>query len=543
MNRGQTIQITPVGGVGQIGSNMTLFETEHDKVIIDAGILFPSEDFFDINYLIPDLSELIENPPSTLVITHGHEDHIGAIKHIIDCFPDITIWAPPFALELIRRKLDYFKISKKILSYDTNSEIDFNSFTITPIHVNHSIPDTFGLLVNSKNKDYSIFLVSDFKVDPINPYEREFDFKKLEEKSRDSKLKILLADSTNILSNNLETPSEKLVQDSFFELFKEARGTIYLTCFSSNTQRIQSAILAANENGKRVLLYGRSMINYANVAVAMGLIEEGSYYTDQASLPNKKNLVVILSGCQGDFRGSFRRVAKGEDTYFKPTSDDVFIISSKAIPGNEKKISLLENDITEFGSKIISSRDKLIHVSGHPGRNDLLKVYNCFSPTHIAPIHGEGLFIKKHCEFINESYPQAQAIHLSNFDSLIVSKDLEVSTREVEALAPILIHGSGLEIEREKISKRRKLATTGLILLSINRETLIKRKISFEISLEGLPSVLENDEGELRDFISSELSGRKIKLLEKTADEIRIAIRRYAHSKVGYKPVTIVHFV
>jgi ribonuclease J len=537
------LKITPVGGVGQIGSNMTLFKTKNDNILVDAGILFPSEDFFDINYLIPDLSTLLDDPPTDLVITHGHEDHIGAIRHIIEILPEINIWAPPFACELIRRKLDYQKISKKINQYVADTVLKFNDFNIHPIHVNHSIPDTFGLLFNCKEGEYSTLLLSDFKVDAINPYEKEFDFKKLENLTTKFKTKLLLADSTNILSTNLETPSEALVLESFKELFKRDKGTIFVTCFSSNTHRIQSAITAAKMHNKRVLLYGRSMINYANVAIERGLIEEGSFYEDQASLPNKDNLVVLLSGCQGDFRGSFRRVAKGEDTHFKPGADDLFVISSKAIPGNEKKISLLENEIIESGASIISSRDKMVHVSGHPGKEDLLKVYKSYMPTHIVPIHGESLFLKKHCEFINESYPQAKALRIHNFDSLIIKSSHEISFEKGKALEPVLIHGSAQVIERENISKRRKLATTGCIILSINKETLIKRNSSFKISLEGLPNIFNDELPELESFIASELSGRKIKLLDRTAEELRIAIRRYTNTKIGYKPVTIVHFV
>lgn len=537
------LNIQPVGGVGQIGSNMTIFETKKCRILVDAGILFPSEDFFDINYLIPDLSHLKKNPPTELIITHGHEDHIGAIRHVIDAFPEIKISAPKFATSLMRNKLDYLKISKKITEYDTNTIFEFDDIEVHPIHVNHSIPDTFGLLFNDKEKRFSSFLVSDFKVDEINPYERAFDFKKLEELSKDSLKRILLADSTNILSTNLETPSEALVLDSFKKIMKKDYETIYITCFSSNVQRIQSIIEASKSSNRRVLLYGRSMINYTQTAVERGLIEDGSFFIDQASLPNKENLIVILSGCQGDFRGSFRRVAKGEDTHFKPGKGDLLVMSSKAIPGNEKKISLLENELTERGVDIISPREMMVHVSGHPGRHDLLKLYKSYCPDFIVPIHGESLFIKAHTEYINDNYPQAKAIGIHNFDNLKFNSNLEIELDKGEALEPKLIHGNGVEIEREHISRRRKLATTGCIFVSINKESLIKRRIAVDITIQGLPNSFNEGCSELQEFITAELSDRKVKLLEKTAEDLRIAIRRYTHVRIGYKPVTIVHFV
>ncbi len=537
------LEIQPVGGVGQIGSNMTRFIGENTNIIVDAGILFPSEDFFDINYLIPDLSELAQDPPTDLVITHGHEDHIGAIVHVIERFPDITIHAPRFAALLIRKKLDYAKMSKKIFEYQSESILEFSDFNIYPIHVNHSIPDTFGLLVKDKKNRQCTLMVSDFKVDSQSPYEREFDFKKLIDLSKDCLTRIILADSTNIISTNLNTPSEGMILPNFKKIFKEDYDNIYLTCFSSNVHRVMSVIEAAKESGRRVLLYGRSMISYAQSAVERGLMSDSDFYTDQASLPNKKKLVVLLSGCQGDFRGTFRRVAKGEDTHFKPTAKDLFVLSSKSIPGNEKKISLLENEITEKGIDIISARDELIHVSGHPGRNDLLTVYNHFQPDYIVPIHGESLFIKKHIEFIKKEFPKAHPIQLSNFDQLSISSKLEVTLKECTPLQPILIHGKGIEIERENISRRRKLATTGSIFISIKTDSLLKRKVQFEYSFDGLPNSFNSNREEFDTLLNNELIGRKIKLLEKTADEIRISVRRYAQNLLGYKPITIVHFV
>jgi len=539
----ELLKIQPVGGVGQIGSNMTRFVTENDNIIVDAGILFPSEDFFDINYLIPDLSELTNNPPTHLLITHGHEDHIGAIIHVIDKFPEIIIWAPKFAALLMRKKLDYAKVSKNILEYDHNTVLEFNDLCVHPIHVNHSIPDTYGLLFKDNKKRFSTLIVSDFKIDNRSPYEREFDFKKLKSLSKDCEKRVILADSTNILSTNLETPSEGDVLHNFKNIFKKDYENIYLTCFSSNVHRIASAITAAKESGRRVLLYGRSMINYAAVAAECGILNESDYYIDQASLPNKKKVVVILSGCQGDFRGSFRRVAKGEDTHFKPTTKDLFVISSKAIPGNEKKISLLENEITEQGIDIISTRDELIHVSGHPGRDDLAKLYQEYLPDYIVPIHGESLFLKKHIEFIDSLNSNAQAIHISNFDELSINNRLEIEVQKTTPLRPILIHGKAIEIEREHISARRKLSNQGAIFLSIKTDSLLKRKIQYEYSFFGLPNFFNDDKEDFEYLINSELSGRKVKLLEKTADEIRIIIRRYAHNRLGYKPVTVVHFV
>lgn len=539
----QYLKIEPVGGIGQIGSNMTLIQGENDTVLIDAGILFPYEDFFDIDYLIPDLSTI--PTPSHLVITHGHEDHIGAVLHVIKQFPSIKVLASPFTAALIRKKLEFNHNPFPISEYRGFDQLGFKDFTIDPIQVNHSIPETHGLLIRDHKEEFGLFFISDFKIDYKTIYERPFDFEKLIKLSKNLKRKVLLADSTNITSNTLKTPSEMDIIPVMDEIFASTEKRIFITCFSSNIHRLMTFISLAKKHGRKVVPHGRSMISYLNTANELGMIPDFDSVVKPADAvtPNQENIVVLLSGCQGDFRGTFRRFCMGEDSTFKPRPDDLVLLSSKAIPGNEKKISLLMNKLSEVGIRIITSQEKLIHVSGHPGRDDLIHLYEKFNPTDIVPIHGETSFIRAHIEHIKKNFPSATPHYFLNFDSMIVANDLSLKINLGEKHEPVIIHGKQIVLEKEKISERRKLACNGSVFVSlkISKSLTDVEKISF--TLQGLPTLVTKNDDKFRRFLENYFVQISFKDMDKTTEELRIAIRRYFDQILGYKPQTFIHIL
>lgn len=537
------LKIKPVGGVGQIGSNMTLIEYENHKVLIDAGILFPYEDFFDIDYLIPDLSSISEL--DTLVITHGHEDHIGAVYNIIQKFPNIKIHAPRFAAALIRKKLEFNKLAYPISIYQDNDILKFNDLEIHPIHVNHSIPDTKGLFIKHDKLSLGVFFISDFKIDFKTKYEAPFDFPKLKKLSQNLKKKILMVDSTNITSSTLETPSEFDLIPSFEKIISEANNRIFITLFSSNVHRVKTIIDMAEKYQFKVVPYGRSMISYLKTAIEEKIIPDPDkiIQMSDATKNDQENVIVLLSGCQGDFLGTFRRVSMNEDSQFKIRATDTFVLSSKPIPGNEKKISFLMNKIAEFGAKVISPQDLPIHVSGHPGRIDLLKIYQEYAPTDIIPIHGETYFIREHVDYIKSVYPQAIPHYVQNHDELHIDEHLNIKFHAGEKKDPVIYHGKHIVLEREKISERRKLACNGSIFLSLKTNPMNGKISNYNFTFLGIPSLITPDETHFKNFFSNELNRFDYKDPEKSKEELRIALRRYFDSKIGYKPTTIVHMI
>ena len=537
------LKIKPVGGIGQIGSNMTLIQGDNDTILIDAGILFPYEDFFDINYLIPDLTNI--PTPTHLIITHGHEDHIGAVIHVIKKFPNIKVLASPFTAGLIRKKLEFNHTPFPITEYRHYDHLGFQDFTIDPIHVNHSSPETVGLLLKDHKEEFGLFFISDFKIDYKTIYERPFDFEKLIKKSKDLKRRVLLVDSTNITSSTLKTPSETDIIPVMDELFQGAEKRIFITCFSSNIHRLMTFISLAKKHGRKLIPHGRSMISYLNTANELGMIPDFDSVVKMAEsvTPNQDNVVVLLSGCQGDFRGTFRRFCMGEDSTFKPRKDDLVLLSSKSIPGNEKKISLLMNKIAEIGARVITAQEKMIHVSGHPGRDDLTHLYEQYQPTDIVPIHGESSFIRAHIEHIKKSYPTAIPHYFLNFDEMQVDTDLNLKIVPGEKLDPVIIHGKQIVLEKEKISERRKLACNGSVFVSlkVSKSLTDVEKISF--TFQGLPTLITKSDDKFRRFLENYFVQISFKDMDKTTEELRIAIRKYFDQILGYKPQTFIHIL
>lgn len=516
-----SFKLTPLGGLGQIGSNMILLESKSNKVMIDAGILFPYERFFDINYLIPDFRHL--DHLDSLVITHGHEDHIGAVSHVMKKFPHIEIHAPRFAKKLILNKNPGLKIQE----YTEQDILKFDDFEIHPVHVNHSIPDTFGFFIKDQKKN-GLFYCSDFKVDESGYYEKGFNFNKLDLLSRSVDQKFILLDSTNILSSIDKTPGEHSLVDSFDKIFSKDYKRFFVTTFASNVHRLKTICAAANKNNKKVYMVGRSVEFYATTAKELGILKEWDDKIQEIpkeDLAKRNDMVFIVSGCQADYRSALRRIATQSDSFFIPQKGDYFIFSSKAIPGNEKYISMVKNLIYTAGAEIFNDMEMPVHVSGHAGRDDLKMVIDTFKPDYLIPIHGETHFLNSFKEQFQPLYPTITFKILTNHLSLDITK-AEIVGNDVPP-EPLIIHGKNIILEKEKISERRKLANQGLIICHINQKNI-------NLETLGLPNAFDHHREQLEKFIANQL--------RKNADyeQLRIAIRRFADNILGYKPITMV---
>ncbi|WP_419168940.1 ribonuclease J [Halobacteriovorax sp.] len=530
------LTISPLGGVGQIGSNATLISYEETNIIIDAGILFPSEDCFDINYLIPDLSD-VKLKISNIIISHGHEDHIGAISHYIEKFPEAQIHAPKFAKELIEDKLNYLDLSKKIHRLDDTLIID--KIEINAVHVNHSIPNTKGLHLGIKEIDTGILFISDFKSDFNCPYEGPIDLEQMKSLERKYTNRISMLDSTNITSSALRTTSESELKSDLSKFIKDAPGRVFITCFASNIHRIQTIFDIAKEQNLKVITYGRSLLKYTRIASECEIFDDHGLIREVESVQDlSKKQIIICSGSQGEFRGTVKRISSGNDKFFKVNEKDTFIFSSKAIPGNEKKLAFLYNELTSSGAEVITNANGLIHASGHPGKEDLKDVYEAYLPTIAIPIHGETYFIRKHIEFLNTILPKSKALEIANRDVVTIFANGEVKLNKTEEVPPILIHGNRIEIEREKISERRKMATLGSVFVSIANNSIKKASGRVHITALGIP--YEEDQlNQLKELCFNLYQEKGT--LDQRSEKIRIATRRYFQNILGYRPLAIVH--
>lgn len=529
--------VLPIGGVEEIGSNMTMIRGIDEDIIIDCGMLFPYEDSFAINYLIPDFSLLDPARFKNIIITHGHEDHIGALGHLLKEFPELTVWVTPFTLHLIQRKLEEHKISMNYQVYVPGQELSFKNVDITPVHVNHSIPETSGMIIRSKDKKWGALYISDFKVDLNSKHEAPIDFKTIKEKLSECEQTAYFIDSTNVIYDG-KTTSENDLHADLEHLMNRPEQRLFITLFASNVHRMNAIAKMAKASGRKIVVMGRSLWTYMEAAREAGhteIMADELFMPDQVKGQTQK-MLVFLSGCQGDFLSALRRFSYGEDGSFKPLPSDVIIFSSKVIPGNEKKIYRIYNKLTQFGVEIITASDHLIHASGHPGKEDLRILLDNFTPTFYIPIHGESYMLRKHAEFLRNEYPQVKTEVVHNYQEVILGEGV-IKVEDHEVKEPRLIHGRGLEIEKTQISQRRKMATQGALFITYHRA-----QDRMEVSSLGLPLMAAEHTDALKKRllkqIQSDLHSRDENYFK---DQLKISARQFYNALLGYKPVTEVH--
>jgi ribonuclease J len=529
--------VLPIGGVDEIGSNMTLIRTAHEDIVIDCGLLFPYEECFDINYLVPDFGLLDETRVKNIVITHGHEDHIGGLSQLLAKLPNIKLWVTPFTHHLVRKKLEEFRIDFNFQIYQSGQDISFQQLDITPVHVNHSIPETNGLVIRTKDRQWGALYISDFKVDLKSKHEDPMDLQLIKNKLSECSQTAYFIDSTNVIFDGKTTSENELLPD-LEGLINRQEDRVFITLFASNVHRMNAICLMAKRAGRKIVVMGRSLWNYMEAARESGhsdLTLEDFHTPDQAKGQTGK-MLIFLSGCQGDFLSALRRFSFGEDGTFKPQPGDLVIFSSKVIPGNEKKIFRIYNKLTQFGAEIITAYDHLIHASGHPGKEDLKILIDSFLPTYYFPIHGESYMLKKHQEFLFQSYPTVKTLVIHNYDEVILGES-SIKIEHHESKEPILIHGKNLIIEKTQISQRRKMATQGSVFITYQKQNKL-----IEISLLGLPLMAQEHLDQLKkrllNQIENDLHHRESNYFK---DQLKISTRQFFNHLLGYKPVTEVH--
>lgn len=531
--------VLPIGGVEEIGSNMTLIRTADEDLIIDCGLLFPYEECFDISYLVPDFSLLDPRRIKNVIITHGHEDHIGGLGQLLRKFPDLVVHATPFTLHLLQKKLEEFNVKLTYKLLRPGQEYAFSGVDLIPVHVNHSIPETTGLIIRSKGREWGSLYISDFKVDLTASHEAPIDFQLIKQKLSECQHTAYFMDSTNVIYDG-KTTSENELHADLDHLLSGSQNRIFITLFASNVHRLTAIANFAKSQGRKIVVMGRSLWTYLEAARETGhtdLTQDDLWLPEQVKGQSGK-MLIFLSGCQGDFLSALRRFSFGEDGTFKPAPGDRVIFSSKVIPGNEKKIYRIYNKLTQFGAEVVTASDYLIHASGHPGKKDLRMLLENFTPDFYFPIHGESYMLKKHFDWIRSDFPQITPGLIHNYQEVLLTEQgFKVESHEQKE--PRLIHGNHHEIEKSQISQRRKMATQGAVFISYHASSG-----QLDITPIGLPIFVQEEQEKLKtrltDLLRSELSRRDQNYVK---DQIKIATRQYYNQLLGYKPVTEVHLL
>ena len=468
------IKVYALGGLCEVGKNTYCIESENNLIILDAGVKFPEDDLVGVDYVIPNYQHLKDNQHKirALVITHGHEDHIGGIPFLIQSVKIPIIYAPKLAAALIRSKLEDHRIKEpvKIIEYDRNSVLNISEFKVSFIQVTHSIPDSFGICVDTS--EGRIVDTGDFKID-LTPVGPDIELHKIARLGSEG-VDLLLADSTNAEKDGW-TPSEKNVLNSITEIFSHAQGRLLVSTFSSNVSRIQQIIDCMVKFNRKAVIVGRSMINTIECARKFGYIKIPNTLIktvdDIYSMKDNETLI-LCTGSQGEQMAALSRIANGTFKGLKVIPGDTVVFSSSPIPGNGASIQRVVNQLTRLGADVITNSTFAdIHSSGHPCRQELRMNLKLYNPKYFMPAHGEYHMLKMHADLaVSLGIPRQNTFVLDNGDTLILERHTVKEGERVPA-EDVYIDGYDINsVSTAVISDRKILHDDGMvsILLALN---------------------------------------------------------------------------
>src|SRR5215813_1973454 len=398
MSKHGKLKIIPLGGLGEVGKNMTAYEFNHEILIVDAGIMFPHNDMIGIDYIIPDYQYLLDKASKVvgIVITHGHEDHIGAIHHVLNDIP-VPVYATPLTIGLIEVKLVRNNAASKAMlnKVEAGTSIELGPFKVEFFHICHSIPDSVGLGITTPAG--LVVHMSDFKFDhtPVDGWPT--DYAKLAEFSRRGVM-ALLSDSTNADKAGW-TPSEAVIDPAFDDVFREAPGRILVATFASLISRIQQVLNAAFRQGRKMALVGTSMVENAKMAQKLGYLNvpDGMIVPiDEALRATPSKVVIMTTGTQGEPSSILGRLSEARNRQFDLIANDTIVLSSHPIPGNEEMVHRTINRLLQRGARVIYDPIAPVHVSGHASAEEMKLLIHLVKPRNFIPIHGELRHLTQH---------------------------------------------------------------------------------------------------------------------------------------------------
>lgn len=539
----------PLGGSGEIGMNMNLYgvgsAANRQWIMIDCGVMFGDLTTPGIDLICPDPAYILEEKEALhgLLLTHGHEDHIGAVALLapkLGC----PIYATPFTAALVARKLEeYGETDVELNVIDMNARFQLGPFDIEYVTLTHSIPEPSGVVLRTELG--TVLHTGDWKIDKspsLGPLTDSDTIRKL----GDDGLLAMVCDSTNVLSSG-ESGSETAVKESLIKLIAEQEGRIAVTTFASNVSRVVSICEAAAAADRSVCLLGRSMLRIVDAAEEVGILPKGLRFVDPKDaghLP-KQHVLYLCTGSQGEPRAALSRIARNDHRDLILSEGDTVIFSSKVIPGNDREIYNLQNDLVELGVKIITEKDEFVHVSGHPCREELRAMYEWARPNIAIPVHGEARHLEEHAVFALELGAE-KSFAPRNGDLIRIAPEGPERIDEVPA-GRIYLDGDVLLPDgAASLRERRKLSYAGALTVSLVLDE--KGALADDVLVEGI-GVVDDEEGGpdnagLADDIEDAVLGLpKAKRRDDEAVELAVkrAARAYYDDVWGKRPVIITH--
>lgn len=548
MSKGaQKLQIIPLGGLGEIGKNMTVIRVDDEILIIDAGLMFPDESMLGVDLVIPDITYLIENKDKikAIVLTHGHEDHIGGLPYVLKRI-NVPVYGTRLTLGILEGRLKENGVdSGNLHSVMQGDIINVGCFSVGFIRVNHSIPDAVALSI--KTPVGMIVHTGDFKFDYTPVDGKMTDFRRLSDLGNKGVL-VMLADSTNSEREG-HTPSESTVGAAFDKAFHKARGRIIVATFSSNVQRIQQVIDTAVRYKRHVAVLGRSMVNVVGISLDLGYLTapKGTIIDiDEIHRYRMEQVVIVTTGSQGEPMSALTRMSVSDHRKVGIVPGDTVIISATPIPGNEKLVSKTIDNLMKLGADVIYGRNQGIHVSGHGSREELKLMNNLVRPKFFVPVHGEYHHLIQHARLARELGMAKENIFISeNGQILEFTRDKGQVAGKVQA-GIIMVDGLGVgDVGNIVLRDRRQLSQDGILIIAFTMNRQTNRVVSGpDIVSRGFVYVRESE------ALMEEARARVQQALDRCEDEnvkewsaikanVRDALGRYLFDKTRRRPMIL----
>mgnify|MGYP000909114752 CR=1 FL=1 len=542
-----SLQIIPLGGLGEVGKNMTAFRYQDTIIVIDAGLMFPEEELLGIDIVIPDITYLLENREKVkaILLTHGHEDHVGALPYVLKEI-NVPVYGSRLTLGIVERKLDEHNLSGTMLNVvKPRDSLSIGPFEIEFFRVCHSIPDAMGIALHTPLG--IVVHTGDIKLDQT-PVDNELvDFRKFSELGEKGVL-VMLGDSTNADRPGF-TLSERVVGNTFDELFGKCEGRIIVTTFASNVHRIQQVVSTAEKYQRKVCVIGRSMVNNVQVAMDLGYIHipEGMLIDmeDISEYPPQE-IVIVTTGSQGEPMSALTRMATADHRWVGIEPGDTVIISANPIPGNEKLVTKTVDLLFKQGAEVVYERNMGVHVSGHAAQEELKIILNLIRPQYFVPVHGEYHHLIKHAKLAeNLGIPKENIFVVENGQIIEVGKNKGSLNGKVSS-GRILVDGLGVgDVGNIVLRDRRQLSQEGIMIVVV---TIDKDKGGVlagpDIVSRGFVYVRESEEliVDAKEKVKEALdvcAQRNVTEWAVIKSQVRERLSRHLYEKTGRRPMIL----